>query len=122
MPTCHRHTTVLLFLTIENDRSSILVLAAKFKEEVRNNTAANVRVSEGLGKESSLEVAPRALRYWLDFYYFDHMPLRLLKRRAAHVGILAPGTHRCLMTGQTELLSPLHHACLLYQYRSLLAQ
>ena len=56
MPTCHRHTTVLLFLTIENDRSSILVLAAKFKEEVRNNTAANVRVSEGLGKKPSFRL------------------------------------------------------------------
>ena len=65
---CHRHTAVLRFLSIEIDRSSILVLAAKFKEEVRNKTAANFRVSDGLGKETSLQVAPRALRYWLDFY------------------------------------------------------
>ena len=59
---------VLGFLSIEIGRSSILVLAAKFKEEVRNKTAANFRVSDGLGKETSLQVAPRALRYWLDFY------------------------------------------------------
>ena len=71
MPIATREASVavLVFLSIENDRSSILiVLAAKFKEEVRNKTAANVRVSEGLGKETSLQVAPRALRYWLDFY------------------------------------------------------
>ena len=59
---------VLGFLIIEIGRSSILVLAAKFKEEVRNKTAANVRVSDGLAKETSLQGAPRALRYWLDFY------------------------------------------------------
>ena len=66
--TCEASVAVLGFLSIEIGRSSILVLAAKFKEEVRNKTAANVRVSEGLGKESSLHVAPGALRYWLDFY------------------------------------------------------
>ena len=66
--TCEASVAVLGFLSIEIGRSSILVLAAKFKEEVRNKTAANVRVSDGLGKESSLHVAPGALRYWLDFY------------------------------------------------------
>ena len=55
-PTCRRHTTVLRFLSIENDRSSILVLAAKFKEEVRNKTAANFRVSDGLGKIPSFRL------------------------------------------------------------------
>jgi len=113
---------VLWFLSIEIDRSSILVLAAKFKEEVPNKTAANFRVSDGHANETSLWIAPGAWRYWLVFYYNHHMPLRLLKSRAAHVAILAPGTDRCLMTGQTELLSPLHDACLLHQYRSLLAQ
>ena len=66
--TCEASVAVLGFLSIEIGRSSILVLAAKFKEEVRNKTAANVRVSDGLAKETSLQVAPRALRYWLDFY------------------------------------------------------
>ena len=54
--TCEASGAVLLFLSIENDRSSILVLAAKFKEEVRNNTAANVRVSDGLGKKPSFRL------------------------------------------------------------------
>ena len=70
MPIATREASVAVlgFLSIEIGRSSILVLAAKFKEEVRNKTAANFRVSDGLGKETSLQVAPRALRYWLDFY------------------------------------------------------
>ena len=49
--TCEASVAVLGFLSIDIGRSSILVLAAKFKEEVRNKTAANVRVSEGLGKK-----------------------------------------------------------------------
>ena len=47
---------VLGFLSIEIGRSSILVLAAKFKEEVRNKTAANFRVSDGLGKKPSFRL------------------------------------------------------------------
>ena len=43
MPIATREASVAVlgFLSIEIDRCSILVLAAKFKEEVRNKTAAN---------------------------------------------------------------------------------
>ena len=59
MPIATREASVAVlgFLSIEIGRSSILVLAAKFKEEVRNKTAANFRVSDdGLGKKPSFRL------------------------------------------------------------------